>query len=68
MGALGGGNGAGEICVCGCAKIWKSCYLCYLTPEYNLPKMVAVMKRYMTLRKIDRHQIETRNLFIHSHV
>ena len=51
VGALGGEKGAGVICVCGCAKIQKSCYLCYLTPEYNLPKMVAVMKRYMTLRK-----------------
>ena len=60
VGALGGEKGAGVICVCGCAKIQKSCYLRYLTPEYNRPKMVAVMKRYMTLRKIDRDKIETR--------
>ena len=43
VGALGGEKGAGVICVCGCAKTQKSCYLYYLTPEYNRPKMVAVM-------------------------
>ena len=51
---VGGSGGAGVICVYRCAKTQNSCCVCQLTPEYNLPNMMAVMKRCMTLRKIDR--------------